>query len=72
MHILLTDPSGSKKLVNMALVSEAIAVEENGGYTNLVVPSAANEKNSLIPVKEAPEQIDNLLRRRLAGLPSSS
>jgi len=68
LHILLTDPKGFKKLVNMALVSESLPVSGEGAYTNLVVPSAANETNSWIAVSETPEEIDLLLRKRLAGI----
>lgn len=68
MHILLTDPSGSKKLVNMALVSEALLVDGQCQFTNLVVPSAAVESNGLIAVRESPEQIDMLLRKTRAGI----
>lgn len=73
MHILLTDPSGSKKLVNMALVSEALAATGTAPFTNLVIPSATIETNSLIPVRETPEQIGKMLRALRAGRnPNSS
>ncbi len=52
---------GSKQLVNMALVSEAISVPGSGTYTNLVVPTAVRETDRLIGVSETPEEIAQLL-----------
>jgi hypothetical protein len=68
MHILLTDPRGVKKLINMALVSEALPVINDVPYTNLVVPSATNSDDNLIPVRETPEQIEKIMRMVQAGL----
>ena len=65
LHLLLTDPKGFKKLVNMALISEAFPASTNRIYTNLVV-SGAPQTNSLIVVSETPAEIYELLRVRCA------
>jgi|APLak6261701877_1056259.scaffolds.fasta_scaffold00037_10 hypothetical protein len=60
--LLLTKTDGTKQMVNMDLVSEAIPVSTNNGiYTNLVVPSAAYEDARFVAVKETPEQIARMI-----------
>lgn len=52
---------GASQLVNMSLVSEVVAVQGQGTYTNLVVPSAVYQDARYIAVKETPEQIAALI-----------
>ncbi len=61
-YLLLTRiEDGSKELVNMALVSEAISLPGEATYTTLVVPSAVYEDARYIAVSETPEEIARLL-----------
>ncbi|WP_321943905.1 hypothetical protein [Paraburkholderia tropica] len=65
-YLLLTRiEDGSKELVNMALVSEAISLPGESAYTTLVVPSAVSEEARYIAVSETPQEIAALLASQI-------